>query len=537
MGSLAATHVPGTVHLVDLDGTVAAQHSGDDKIVLIPPPSADLEDPLNWSKRRKLLSTFCCMLYTCWVAAGVGATPTILPQITEATGLTTAQLVEGVGYMFLTFGWGCLVFQPLAQQYGKRPIYLISIAGTAAVMVWHAYVRTNQEFIAIKLAQGFLGAPVESLSEVSMTDIYFQHERGQYIALYGLVLYVGIYVMTIIAGFINDGQGWQWVLFWCAIFNALSFVFLFFFMEETNYTRKTTSEAIEEVHTTTIRAQESHNPSKNITTTEAPASETSEYPRTSFRQKLALIRRSDLQKPNRLLSMIWRPLEFFTYPCILYSGIAYGCIVVWWTVLINTVSPILSVAPYHFSATSIGLTYFSVLIGTVIGWVAIGWYGDRFLLFMAVRNGGISEPEHRQWLNAVNLFLLPASLLLFGLGAAYELHWFTVVFAMGLMGLAIMIGLQLSIAYCLDSYKDFGADALVTVIIVRNMINFGVSYGITPWIENMGLRDAFVVAAVAGFVQVATFGLAVRYGKGFRRSSVPRYERHMKDLRRDGAVH
>ena len=33
-------------------------------------------------------------------------------------------------YQFLFFGWGCLVFQPLALQYGKRPVYLISILAT-----------------------------------------------------------------------------------------------------------------------------------------------------------------------------------------------------------------------------------------------------------------------------------------------------------------------------------------------------------------------------------------------------------------------
>ena len=43
-------------------------------------------------------------------------------------------------------------------------------------------------------------------------DIYFQHERGSYIAYYGLFLFGSIYVMTIISGFIADGQGWQWVM-------------------------------------------------------------------------------------------------------------------------------------------------------------------------------------------------------------------------------------------------------------------------------------------------------------------------------------
>lgn len=53
--------VPGTVHLVDLEGTMLARHAegGQRDIVLVPTPSDDPDDPLNWTPRRKLLSTFC----------------------------------------------------------------------------------------------------------------------------------------------------------------------------------------------------------------------------------------------------------------------------------------------------------------------------------------------------------------------------------------------------------------------------------------------------------------------------------------------
>lgn len=57
----------------------------------------------------------------------------ILTPIADATNLTLDELNTGTGYMFLAFGWGCLVFQPIAQQYGKRPTYLFSLLAT---MVW-----------------------------------------------------------------------------------------------------------------------------------------------------------------------------------------------------------------------------------------------------------------------------------------------------------------------------------------------------------------------------------------------------------------
>jgi hypothetical protein len=64
-----ATHseggvIPGTVHLVDLEHNLATRHAGrgTSDIVLVPTPSDDADDPLNWTPRRKLTATICSNL-------------------------------------------------------------------------------------------------------------------------------------------------------------------------------------------------------------------------------------------------------------------------------------------------------------------------------------------------------------------------------------------------------------------------------------------------------------------------------------------
>jgi hypothetical protein len=58
-------YVPGTVHLVDVTGQISSSHhDGSQKdIVLIPQPSSDPEDPLNWTYRRKILAVSMAYLY------------------------------------------------------------------------------------------------------------------------------------------------------------------------------------------------------------------------------------------------------------------------------------------------------------------------------------------------------------------------------------------------------------------------------------------------------------------------------------------
>ena len=560
--------IPGTVHLVDLEGTIHAKHSlsGQRDIVLIPAPSDDPDDPLNWSSRRKLLSTTCTCVYTLMVGIASAAIYSVLEPIAKDTGLTLNDLNAGTGYMFLLFGWGCLIWQPLALQYGKRPVYLLSLLATMAIMIWVPYTKSNGQWIASKVLQGFFGAPIESLCEISVTDIYFTHERGTYMALYALFLAGSNFLAPILAGFINDGQGWRWVLYWCSIFCAIGFAFLFFLMEETNYQREPSTV---ETALASNCARASPKGSVDISVEKKnatdPAVENIEngncqvYQPKSYWTKLRVFGSTSRQRPNRLAGMMLRPLIFLTFPVIFYAGFSYGSNLVWFNVLNATASLILSGSPYNFSTSMVGLAYLSPLIGVVVGFVYTGRLGDWLVVKMARRNGGIMESEHRLWLFSISLLCIPGALILWGVGAAKGIQWFGLVFAMGVIAFTNTLGVQISVSYCIDSYRELSGEAMVTVIIVRNTMSFAIGYGlasclfcsftpalkvmgllhasITPWVTNMGLQNTFVLAAFAGLAQVLTFLILVKYGHTLRRNSVPQYSRYVREMAKAGLVH
>ena len=346
----------------------------------------------------------------------------------------------------------------------------------------------------------------------------------------------------IIAGFIADGQGWQWVLYWCAIFCGIGFVFLFFFMEETNYSRaviighESAPQAFTSPSALSIKTEKKVPDSPHIEPVEAMAQPVSKS-RNSYFDKLKLFQSADLSKPNHLAGSVARPLIFLTFPVVAYAGFSYGSNLVWFNVLNGTTSLILGGAPYDFPAWAVGLSYVSPLIGVAIGSVYTGYIGDRIVLKMARRNHGILEPEQRLWLFLPSLLLIPSGLILWGVGAAHAIHWFGCVFAMGVIALTNTIGLQLSVSYCIDSYKDLAGEAMVTVILVRNTMSFAIGYGLTPWVTNMGLQNAFIVAAFVGMAQCATFFIFVRYGKSLRRSSAPRYAKYVQKMASSGMVH
>ena len=151
-------------------------------------------------------------------------------------------------------------------------------------------------------------------------------------------------------------------------------------MEETNYHRDPAPESL----TTIDDAQTS--PSKKYQSASEPDGESKlgvssngsnstdvdqkrshHYKSKSFLTKLKVFDRKVLQYPNMMTGMILRPLIFLSFPVICYSGLSYGSNLIWFNVLNDTASLILSGNSYNFSPSIVGLCYLSPLIGVAIG--------------------------------------------------------------------------------------------------------------------------------------------------------------------------
>lgn len=112
-------------------------------------------------------------------------------------------------------------------------------------------------------------------------------------------------------------------------------MFLFFFMEETNYPPRSLSSSLRSEPTSDPSKFNTAalNPSRGVEKTpgspEGLAVSDIQFRKRNYWNKLSLFQRACLDQPNRLLGMVSRPLAFLSFPVVFYSGFAYGCAVIW----------------------------------------------------------------------------------------------------------------------------------------------------------------------------------------------------------------
>ncbi|KAL4752614.1 hypothetical protein BDW72DRAFT_202120 [Aspergillus terricola var. indicus] len=506
--------IPGTFTLIDENHVLTTRHleAGDRDIVLVPEPSDDPDDPLNWSPRRKLLSTVCVSAYTLFAGIACANVYSVLTQLSEETKVSVSTLNEGTGYMFLLAGWGLLFWQPLALQYGKRITYLLSLAGMVCTSVWGPYVRSNGEWIARSIITGFFLAPIEALPEVSVTDVYFTHERGTYMGLYAFFLAGSNYFAPVICGFIAEYHGWRWVFYWPAIFCGAAMVVLFFLMEETNYARQRPSMSDRTAEGSATENDNKKDNEKGLMRSTPSSQSRSDpevgvmYNKKTYMRKLSML--GPRQARNNMLRRAWQTVYYLSWPVIFYAG----CILIR---IIPHMVQCLECNRFVDFGFCAGLRDNRSLF--------TGRFSDYLTLKLARRNAGIMEAEHRLYPFSLCLILVPCSLILWGVGAAHGIHWFGLLVAMCLLALTNTAGITLSVNYLVDSYRELSGDAMATVILVRNTMSFAMGYGITPWVERLGYQDCFVSAAFVGLACSAVFLVMLKWGKRCRVKSRERY--------------
>jgi len=189
-----------------------------------------------------------------------------------------------------------------------------------------------------------------------------------------------------------------------------------------------------------------------------------------------------------------RPLILFSYPAVLWSAVVYACSVGWLIVISESVAVIYREGhPYKFNALQTGLVYISPFVGGVLGTAVAGKVSDVIVKAMARRNGGLYEPEFRLVMAAPIAVTTVLGLMGFGWSAQVGQHYMVPTVFFGIVSFGCCLGSTTSITFCVDSYRQYAGEALVTLNFSKNVFHGLVfSLFVTGWLEEDGSKTVYI---------------------------------------------
>ncbi|KAF3390096.1 hypothetical protein DPV78_011435 [Talaromyces pinophilus] len=485
---------PGTEIMADVGSHHFVKSSLHSKQVLVPQPSNDKHDPLNWNRRWKFavisLST------TLSFAQGLGplALAPMFGQLIESFHSDLASVVRFTGVCILVLGFSNFIWVPMSQTIGRRPVAILSSLICLASMIWRAKATTYSSFMGACILNGIGAGPSESLQPQVIADTQFLHDRGAYNTLYFTFYFGSLMVGPIISGPMAYHVGWP--NFWwlnVALF-AVLIVLLIFFFPETKWHREQSLEADTVTLPPAEQVQTPRNPKDEITqpaeieSTKNEVEPVDEWLHRGSPSKSQFNFWKLSPEPVKTMAItLWIPWKLHFFPIVEFAAFVVSWSASVFLTVNLTQSQVFAAPPYNWSSQSIGFTNFATFIGALIGLATNGPLSDWISMRATRKNNGVREPEMR--LPAMIPYVLIAILGNFIVAYGYQNSWdWRIIVIIGYTCSGIQVAALPAIAstYAVDSYKPIAGSLFVNITINKNLWGYGFSEFITNWIDKSG---------------------------------------------------
>lgn len=146
------------------------------KGVLVPQPTADPHDPLNWSWKWKTAAIFASSSVSFTQGFGPLALAPAFGYYMKEFDCTLADAVKFTGYAILILGFSNFIWVPLSSSMGRRIVYIASQLICLGSMIWRARAQTYGSFMGACILNGIGAGPAESIQPTVIADIFFLHD-------------------------------------------------------------------------------------------------------------------------------------------------------------------------------------------------------------------------------------------------------------------------------------------------------------------------------------------------------------------------
>ncbi|KAI3556005.1 hypothetical protein CABS03_09624 [Colletotrichum abscissum] len=452
----------------------------------------DPENPMNWSKSRKLgiIATLSFITFLTPLASSMFAPG--IPQVMAEFGESDDSIATFVVSVFvLGFALGPLIISPLSELYGRVYIYHVC---NALFVVFSAAcgLATNIDMlIAFRFLAGFSGVAVITCGAGSIADMMPVEKRGFYISIWSLGPLLGPVVGPVCAGFLVEAKGWRWV-FWIITITSGAVTLASFFVLRESYAPVLLERKAARLRKETGNEKYQSRMKKKGT------------PRQIF------------------LTAIIRPGRMFFRSAVvmilcLYVAMLYGFLYILFTTFTFVYRD-----TYGFGSVGAGLSFIGGGVGNILGLAYVGSLSDK-IIQRRQAEGKDPKPEDRLHLilTVPSSLTIPIGLMMYGWTADKQLHWILPMIGTGIMGFG-SIGILMTInTYLVDAFTLYAASVTAANAVLRSLLGALLPLGGLQLYNKLGLGWGNTLLGLLTLAAAPVPWILYTFGERIRRS--PRF--------------
>ncbi|KAJ5727899.1 major facilitator superfamily domain-containing protein [Penicillium malachiteum] len=443
-------------------------------------------NPNNWSLNKKIYNAMVGLLIV--LNSGISsslpsnAVPTIMQDF-HISG--NGESVLPTSIFLIGYCVGPLVFSPLSETIGRRPVLLWSftvfVLGTLAC----AFAPTWPALLIFRLICGTMAAAPQTVVGGVYADLFSDlHTRGRAMALYMSASSFGPIIGPIISG-CSVQYGWRWTFRIDVILCGLAWLGLFGFSE-------TFSPVILKKQAVKLRKESGSDRYLSPQELKTDASFT-------------------------LTQTITRPLTMLVFePIILFTSIYIA--LAWSMVFFYFEAyPIIFENTYNFSVAETSLTYIPIGFGAASSCLFALYYDSAYNKAKKAGKKWASGPEvQRLPLSCASAPCLAISLFWLAWSAKTSVPWIVpgIVFGLGYQTTFISL-----LTYVTDAYKIYSASALAASVIMRSVAGALFPLAADPLYAKLGVAWATSVLGFASLICIPIPFALLYYGPWIRKRS------------------
>ncbi|KAJ9629714.1 hypothetical protein H2203_002095 [Taxawa tesnikishii (nom. ined.)] len=386
----------------------------------------DIENPKNWSAARRWYITMVAVILVVNATFASSGPSGVIEGI--ARDLNVSDEAAGLVITLFLLGYcaGPLIWAPLSEFYGRRWIFYVTFTLYVAFNFLCAFTPNFAGLLVGRFLTGTFASAALSNAPGVLADIWGPIERGNAMALFSMMTYIGPALGPVIAGFLQLKENWRWIFYVLLWLGGITMVIMFTIPE-------------------TLPPVVLQNKARRIRALKIPGFEDVKAPVEVTDRRLSAMFAVALTRPWKIL---FDPISFLV---AIYLSVVYALLY-----MLFTIYPIVFQQKRGWNSGVGELPLIGTAIGAAIGGVIVFFISARDRKKLMA--GHVGTPEDRLPVAMIGGVLFPVTMFWFAWTGEYNsIHWIVPTLAGVFLSTSILLIFVAFLNYLTDTYLIFTA--------------------------------------------------------------------------------